>query len=234
MPARLERLLRMEHEIRRGSYPSIQTFCAMFDVQPRTVFEDIRMLRQEAGLEIAFDRLRKGYFNANPDKRLLSLDLMDDELLALSLSKELLSKYTGGIFESVLQGALDKIVERSKRKTPLKLIDTKSLIRFKDIEAMPPTRKVFVDLLIACSQGSVVCITESDGDAQKQQISTVEPRCLVANKGSWHLVANCRQTNALRNIPVHKIHDVKVLAQVCSPADATALDAFVDKAFVTG
>lgn len=50
--SRLERLIAMEDEIRRGWYPNVEKFCDMFEVKPRTVYADIRELKERVGLEL--------------------------------------------------------------------------------------------------------------------------------------------------------------------------------------
>ena len=47
MATRLERLVAMDDMIRRGRYPDKQILCEMFEVKERTVFEDIRYLKEE-------------------------------------------------------------------------------------------------------------------------------------------------------------------------------------------
>jgi predicted DNA-binding transcriptional regulator YafY len=69
MPTRLERLVCIKQEIDRGGYPDVQKLCAMFEIQPRTLHEDIRMMREMMGLEIRHDKFHNGYVNANPTKR---------------------------------------------------------------------------------------------------------------------------------------------------------------------
>jgi hypothetical protein len=60
MPTRLERLVCIKQEIDRGGYPDVQKLCAMFEIQPRTLHEDIRMMREMMGLEIRHDKYHNG------------------------------------------------------------------------------------------------------------------------------------------------------------------------------
>ena len=58
MTSKLERLITMEDEIRRGRFPNVEKFCEMFEVQARTVYDDIRELKERCGLDIEFDRFK--------------------------------------------------------------------------------------------------------------------------------------------------------------------------------
>jgi len=111
MPSRLERLIRIEQQINQLRYPGVETLCEMFAVKPRTLFEDIRLLKQHMGLAIQFDRNRGGYFNADPNKRLPAFDLTCDELSAVFLAAELLVVCKKGS-KQVVESALSKIINR--------------------------------------------------------------------------------------------------------------------------
>ncbi|GEM_PF-2772958 len=118
MSSRLERLIRMEQQIRNGSYPNVETFCRMFGVKQRTIYEDIRALRQRLGLDIRFDRGRTGYFTPDPNSRLPAFELTQEELFAVGLACELMLKYNDAAFTPVVRSALEKILDRQTACPP--------------------------------------------------------------------------------------------------------------------
>ena len=75
MPTRLERLVAIRHEIDSGRYPDVQKLCEMFEIQPRTLHQDLRMMREMMGMKIKHDRFRNGYYNEDPSKKLPTFDL---------------------------------------------------------------------------------------------------------------------------------------------------------------
>jgi predicted DNA-binding transcriptional regulator YafY len=76
---RLERLVAIEERISNQKYPSMRALCQAFSVKPRTIYADIRLLRERFGIDIRFDRFRNGYFNASPGKRIPIGDLVEDD-----------------------------------------------------------------------------------------------------------------------------------------------------------
>jgi len=48
MSAQLARLLHIDREIRKGAYPSAEELAGLFEVKTRTIYEDIRKLRNQA------------------------------------------------------------------------------------------------------------------------------------------------------------------------------------------
>ena len=116
MPSRLERLILLDQELRRGYYPSVERLCRMFEVQPRTVFQDIKDLRERLGLEIRFDRSRGGYFNANPEKKLPSFSPTEEELFALYLGAALIRAELDAPGRQIIEHAMRKLYAASACK----------------------------------------------------------------------------------------------------------------------
>ena len=102
MVTRLQRLISIEREIRCGRYPSVTDFCSMFCVKPRTVYNDIRILRDELGSGIQFDRLRKGYYNPLPEQKIPLFELTRDEVRLLACALQLLFNLRAEVRPAVL------------------------------------------------------------------------------------------------------------------------------------
>lgn len=109
MATRLERLIRIDALIRTGAYPNADRMCEILEVQPRTFFQDIKELREIFGLDIKFDRFKQGYFNANPNKRLLQRTINDDAAILIIIAAELLCQIGGPSFRGPLAPVIDLI-----------------------------------------------------------------------------------------------------------------------------
>lgn len=95
MASRLERLVKIDAYIRLGTYPSVERLSELFEVKPRTIFQDLRELKEMFGLDIRFEHTRNGYYNANPRKTLPPLAISYEEALLLSLSSHVnLTEYS--------------------------------------------------------------------------------------------------------------------------------------------
>lgn len=210
MSSRLERLLSIESEIRRGRYPSVEHLCSLFEIQPRTVYEDIRELRERLGLPIAYDRFRNGYYNRNPEKSLPQFDLDEMEILGLSLGKSLLSQFTGATYEPVLRAALNKVIDRLPDRTKAKYENAHRKVIFKHVEVIPISRQIFCDFNRACAECLCIDITyfaAGTGITTKRQVN---PYRLLQAGAKWYLVADCMARNDLRLFAMHRISDYKV------------------------
>lgn len=234
MASRLERLLRMEHQIRKGAYPNVDTFCQMFDVRPRSIYQDLRMLRREAGLGIVFDRVRNGYYIVNPEKTLPAFELTEDELLSLALSKEMLSSLTQRAVEPLIEGALDKIIDRNNKKAGQRLCSSERFVSVMDTSHSTASFRVILQLFKAWTERRAVTVCYSLHKGEPGITGTMEPRSLVLKGGLWYLVAYCRCSRALRALPAWTISGVTVTRDICTGGNERDTDAFVDLLFSSG
>jgi predicted DNA-binding transcriptional regulator YafY len=83
MATRLERLVMMDSLLRRNRRLTLDDLCNKFEVKPRTIFQDLKIMKENLGLDIQYDRTNKTYYNANPQKALPRFDLTIEELNTL-------------------------------------------------------------------------------------------------------------------------------------------------------
>jgi predicted DNA-binding transcriptional regulator YafY len=207
---RLGRLANMIDRINRGRAPSVDDFCREFEVRQRTVYEDIRFLKEEMGIEIEFDRDRQGYINRNPEKKLPEFDLNEGEFFVLTLGQDMLAQYSGTMFEPYLRGALDKIAARLPDGMTMSFSDVRSLVRFQPGGIPLFERKVFFDMNKACEMCFPVEISYySASTSELSENRKINPYRTVERKGVWYVVAWCHLRNDLRMFALHRIRDYK-------------------------
>lgn len=231
MTTKLERLVVIEEEIRRGRFPTVEKLCQMFEVKERTIYDDIRQLRENMGLDIQFCRFRGGYYNRNPKKSLPVFDLSDGEVFALTMGKEMLSQYTGTAFETILRSAIEKISERLPDKVKVDLEDIRSMVKFRPGAIVPISRKMFLDLNRACEKNipvDLVYLAASTGQISER---TLFPYRLLENRGTWYVIGWCRLRNDLRMFALHRIKSYNLTDERFTPCEDLDIDAWVESAF---
>ncbi|RTL43637.1 MAG: WYL domain-containing protein [Candidatus Melainabacteria bacterium] len=203
----------------------------MFEVQPRTVYDDIRELKERCGLDIEFDRFKNGYYNKNPKKQLPTFELSDGELFAITLGNEMLSEYTGTSFEPILSSALEKIYERMPDRSEVDLGELRSMVNFNAGSVIKIKRRTFFDFNSACEKNLVMTLeyfTASRGEVTKREI---EPYRLLESRGTWYVVAHCRMRNALRLFALHRMRDYFIKDEKFTPIDDGKIQEWIDSAF---
>lgn len=228
----LERLVKMADEINNGRCPDVEHFCREFEVQKRTVYADIRALKEQLGMEIEFDRFKGGYVNRKPDKTLPEFDLTTGEVFALTLGKEMLSQYTGTSFEPILQTAIEKICERLPGKVKVDAADVRSIVKFNPGGVIPISRKMFLDLNKACEKHLYADITHFGARSGEITERRIEPYRLLENRGTWYVVGYCHLRKDRRIFALHRIQQWALSNEHFLPADDKEIDNWVESAFL--
>jgi predicted DNA-binding transcriptional regulator YafY len=229
--SRLERLLAMEDEIRRGRYPNVEKFCDMFEVKPRTVYADIRELRERLGLEIEFDRFKNGYFNKDPNKELPQFELTDGEVFALTLGKEMLTQYSGTAFEPILKTALEKICERLPERVKVDVTDIKGIVKFGSGSVIPVSKKLLLELYYSCEHNLSMDIRYFSAHRGEVSERRINPYRILETRGTWYVVAYCLWRKDVRMFALHRIQYHSSTTESFEEPDSESLDQFLNSAF---
>ncbi|HEY9791867.1 MAG TPA: hypothetical protein V6D22_15790 [Candidatus Obscuribacterales bacterium] len=189
MPSRLHRLVNMDAYIRAGTYPGVDQLCRAFEVQPRTVHQDIKELREHFRLDIRFDRIRGGYFNASPQQRLPPIALTPEQsLLALS-AVEVLCRTGGEAFRGILAPVVNAICNSKWVEVSPRLADVIEVVApASDRPDLSPG--IFCELVKACAQRRHLRIRmkQPRGEGKRD----ILPNQLLFAESSWWLLAEER------------------------------------------
>lgn len=193
MTSRLARLIGIEKTIRTGSFPGVSDLCDMFEIQPRTLFQDIKELRQKLGCQIKFSRIRQGYYSDNPQHQLPSLSLTDEELFVLIMAAELLAQVSSSSITNTIQEAITKIVTKSGLSIQQDLDSIKSVVHVTAPSLQEVSLSKLHSLYSACINSRLITIrTDSDQSGNEEEI--IEPHYLLNATSRWFLVGFSRKT----------------------------------------
>ncbi|HEY9871205.1 MAG TPA: hypothetical protein V6D08_18740 [Candidatus Obscuribacterales bacterium] len=199
----------MAEEIRRGTFPNVDTFCKMFEVKPRTVYGDLRELKERAGLVVEFDRLQKGYYTTDANSRLPVFDLAEAELLALVLAAEMLADCAGGPFEQVARSALAKILARVAGRVRENVERLRGVIRHRRTQSPSLSWSAFLNLASACANANVTELVACDKQGVERCIS-VQPYSFVWYGSELLLLFRCGENQQFYYVPHARIRSCKV------------------------
>ena len=156
-----------------------------FEIKERTVYDDIRFIKERLLIEVLYDSTRMGYYNSTPDRKLPQFDLTEEELSALMLGKDMLVEHSGTIFKNQLEQALAKIASRLADKEQIPLEELQSLIRVLPGGVAAADGKTLLELKEACDEQRSVEIEyyaahTGNFNSQDRSISNSRTqRCLV-------------------------------------------------------
>lgn len=187
MASRLERLLSIDTYIRAGNYPSVQKLAELFEVQARTIYQDLRELRELFGLDIQFDRQRNGYFNSDPTKELPQLAMTSDEGVLVTLAIELLAAQFGPSF----RGALSRTLDTVKRTDAERFSWLRSVIDIENRANCEVSCTVLLGLFRSAKSKQRIALTLDNGGAIRL---LDHPINVQYSAGHWVLVGNDGQS----------------------------------------
>ena len=229
---RLERVIRMAEEINKGRYPTVQRFCDEFEVQERTVYEDVRYLKERMGMKIVYDRFRRGYYNADPRARLPEFELTEGEVFALTLGKEILAQYTGTAFEPVLRTAIEKIWKRLPDRVKIDVDDIRCMVKFNPGAVVPLDRKLFMNLNRACEKNIPVDIGYLGARRGELTGRRIDPYLLLEHRSTWYVVAYCRLRKAIRTFALHRIQEWNLCDERFHPQEGFDVNEWAQSGFL--
>jgi predicted DNA-binding transcriptional regulator YafY len=219
MASRLERLVSIDAYIRSGHYPSVQKLCEMFEVQPRTIYQDLRELREMFDLDIRYDRQRNGYYNATPSKQLPPLAMTYEEALLITLAIEMLASSFGPSFKGALTRALD-------------MVSANDDDRFSWVRNMVPleTRancevkcSVLISVLQAAIKGQRATLLLAEGKEKEKIVAA--PARVIYDGGHWHLICrsngngNGKRSHLQIAQPLESLNDGEFATPLCLVTD---------------
>lgn len=200
MTSRLERLLRLDLAIRKGDFPSAETLCRLVEIQPRTLYQDLRELRENLGCDVRFDRVRSGYFNGSPDKKLPTFALTNEELLVIAVAAELFSQTGGEAVAQILESAMTKILDGYQQKIPIAPESLRNWIRCEGQPQQILNPAKLVGILEALNHEKLLKLTSAGGTDKAFDI--VKPYCLMMFDGQWEITGYSVVTKRITSRPL--------------------------------
>ena len=183
------RLLELDRRIRNGEYPNCLTFSEEWEVSQKTVQRDIDFMRDQLGAPILYDRIKKGFYYANPNWFLPSLNITEGDLLALLIGVRAAEMYKGTPLAGKLQDIFQKLAEKLTDKISIKPETVFNKFSFSSY----PTRFINEDIWIVIVRGllsqRLLKIQYRSFESQKNEERIIEPYHMANLMGEWYLFA---------------------------------------------
>ena len=92
----LERFIWFDNRIRAGKYPNSRRLAEQFEISTKTAHRSIEHFRDRLQAPLECDESRKGYFYYDTSYQLPITRLSQDELIALLISRKLITEASAG------------------------------------------------------------------------------------------------------------------------------------------
>lgn len=215
MASRLHRLIRIIRFVGGGGFPSVHDLCRTLQVKERTFFGDLKELKEDLGVDIQFDRTRRGYYLASEDSVLTFSTMNEDTALLLLAAFDLLNCCGGEtLAHSLLEVFRDEI--RLCLREALKESESMPNIVVQNC-AMPRKLKkeIFVTLCKACTKSEPITLITNAAGTEPERLQIV-PRHLMFSTLKWRVVYQRVRDNSMGEL---KLDAIEQIEPVSSAAD---------------
>jgi predicted DNA-binding transcriptional regulator YafY len=194
----LERFVWFDNEARRGRYPNASGLAVHFEISPKTAQRSIDHFRDRLCAPLEYEPSRKGYYYTDPTFQLPVIRISEEELLALLISRKLISEASAGSLADELGSVSKRLGSLLAANLPGRARPEEAFsFRWKTINPTDPlTFKVVTSALL---QGKLLSFCYYSPNAGECTMRSVEPHHMVNYMGNWHLVAYCRMRNGWRD-----------------------------------
>ena len=194
----LERFVWFDNEARRERYPNAFKLADHFEVSTKTAQRSIDWFRDRLLAPLEYEVSRKGYYYTDPTFQLPVLKISQEELLALLISKKLISEASAGSLADELGHISQRLGSLLAANLPGRAHPEDAFsFRWKSVNPTDPLifRIVTTTLLL----GKLLTFCYYSPTTSDCTIRTVEPHHMVNYMGNWHLIAFCRLRNDWRD-----------------------------------
>ena len=187
MTCRLNRMIRLVRMLNGQRYPSVGTLCSLFQIKERTLFADLKELKEELGVSILFDRNRQGYY-LNGDVAEINLLSLDEETAVLLLAAfALLDSFGGSDFSRPLRDMFEREAEHCLIGAHKNGRSIASYIKHVPI-GHGVDRKIFHALFLACLRAEKIGLSTLQSSDLITNSEELHPHFLIPSNSGWKLV----------------------------------------------
>lgn len=186
----LERFVWFDNEARRGRFPNATRLARQFEIASKTAQRSIEYFRDRLRAPLDYDLTRKGYFYTDSTFQLPVLRITEKELLALLISRKLLTEASAGPLADELESVSQRLGSLLSASLPGRTRPEEAFsFRWKNINPTDPL--AFELVASALLQGRQLTFCYYSPASSSCTTRSVEPHHLVNYVGNWYLIAFC-------------------------------------------
>jgi len=205
----LERFFWFDNEVRREQHPNASKLASRFELTVKTAQRSIDYFRDRLRAPLEYQISRKGYYYSDPTFQLPVMRISEDELLALLISRKLITDASAGSLADELESVSRRLCSLLSVSLPGRVRPEEAFsFRWKSISPTDPlTFKIVTSALL---QGKLLNFRYYSPTASDCTMRTVEPHHMVNYLGSWHLIAYCRMRDDWRDFVLGRMTHTRV------------------------
>lgn len=207
----LERFIWFDSKVRGNRYPNAFKLAEEFEVSPKTAQRSIEYFRDRLLAPLQYDYTKRGYFYEDPNFQLPLTRISEEELLALLISRKLISEASGGMLGKELEDVSTKLCFLLATSFPGRA-NPEEAFSFRWRTISPADPQIFKTVTSALIQCRLLDVTYRSADETKHRQRIVEPHHMVNYLGNWHLIAFCHLRQDWRTFLLSRMDEAQLQA----------------------
>lgn len=205
----LERFIWFDHEVRRQRFPNAAQLAGQFEVSGKTAQRSIEYFRDRLQAPLEYDYFKKGYFYSDSNFQLPLTRISEKELVALLISRKLISDASAGSLSDELEHVSQKLGSLLAAHLPGRAHPEEAFsFRWRTIN--PSNAEIFQTTTSALLQGNLLTFCYQAPSRSTGSKRTVEPHHMVNYMGNWHLIAFCQLRNDWRDFLLGRMTNCQI------------------------
>jgi len=204
----LPRIYLIDREIASGNYPNTKKLAKTYEVAIPTISRDIAFMRDMMNAPIEWDYKRKGYYYSEKTFQLPTAFACAEDILALGMTKTLLSLYKDTPIYAVIHQLMESITAP--------LADTKNPHWYEDRILVPPVPSVLFSpenwqtIIEGIRQNRLIKFEYRSTWTSGYQIRRVKPYQLLFDNGAWYLYGYAEERHGMRMFSLSRIRNINL------------------------
>ncbi len=216
----LARMTHIHGRIKRGRYPNCSQLAQDLEVVPKTIQRDIDFMRYQLNLPIEFDFRNNGFYYTEPVENFPSVQVTEQELIALYVAQKALTLYKGTPFEKPLHAAFEKLTEGLTDTVSFRWMDLDSAISFRAIGSTAADLELFEAVSRAALNSQELEFQYHKLTGRGHEPRHVQPYHVGCIENQWYLFAFDLDRQQMRTFALSRMKDARATGKKFTrPAD---------------
>ncbi len=218
--SRMHRLMRIAALLKENRYPNSETLVKEFrriaeeeeleiDCGKKTILRDMKVLEDEFGCPLAFDRGRNGYYLKHHGWDFISPALLDEnEMLAAVIGARIAEEIFPAPLKNKIRNAVDHLLQNNNPD----FLDSANMESLNILSGLYANidPEIFQTLFLGWQSNHCVKIAYADWQGELSE-RIIEPHTLVFFNNSWYTKAFCHLKKQPRTFALRRIKKAELM-----------------------
>ena len=204
----LARMLRIHDRLKGDRFPNCSQLALDLEVSTKTVQRDVDFMRDRLDMPIEFDFRRNGFHYTAPVENFPTVQVTEQELIALFVAEKALAQYKGTPFAKPLHAAFQKLTEGLTDTVSFRWADLDSVISFRSIGTTVADLELFEAVSRAVLRSQELEFQYHKLIGRGHEPRRVQPYHLGCVENQWYLFAFDLDRQQMRTFVLGRMQEV--------------------------